>query len=62
MKQAIKDLIEIEMDQCWDYSHWSELKINMTEDEIQCYRTGRIDGYKSALMVIEQYVTGDEEY
>ena len=62
MKQAIKDLIEAEMDQCWDYSHWRELKINMTEDEIQCYRTGRIDGYKSALMIIEQYVTEDDSY
>ena len=34
----------------------------MTEDEVQCYRTGRIDGYKSALMVIEQYVTEDDSY
>jgi len=59
MKQAIKDLIEAEMEQCFDYSHWSENTF-MTEDEIQCYRTGRIDGYKSALMVIEQYVTEDD--
>ena len=61
MKQAIKDLIEAEMEQCFDYTHWRE-NTAMTEDEIQCYRTGRIDGYKSALMVIEQYVTEDEEY
>ena len=61
MKQAIKDLIEAEMEQCFDYTHCRE-NPSMTEDEIQCYRTGRIDGYKSALMVIEQYVTEDEEY
>ena len=61
MKQAIKDLIEAEMEQCFDYAHWRE-NTSMTEDEIQCYRTGRIDGYKSALMVIEQYVTEDDSY
>ena len=60
MKQAIKDLIEAEMEQCFDYTHW--VTTPMTEDEIQCYRTGRIDGYKSALMVIEQYVTEDDSY
>ena len=61
MKQAIKDLIEAEMEQCFDYTHWRE-NTSMTEAEVQCYRTGRIDGYKSALMVIEQYVTEDDSY
>jgi hypothetical protein len=61
MKQAIKNLIEAEMEQCFDYTHWRENN-SMTEDEVQCYRTGRIDGYKSALMVIEQYVTEDDSY
>ena len=57
MKQVIKDLIEAEMEQCFDYTHWRE-NTSMTEDEVQCY----IDGYKSALMVIEQYITEDDSY
>jgi hypothetical protein len=61
MKQAIKDLIEAEMEQCFDYTHYHE-NTQLSEDEIQCYRTGRIDGYKSALMVINQYVTEDDSY
>ncbi len=61
MKQAIKDLIEAETEQCFDYTHWRE-NTSMTEDEVQCYRTGYIDGLKAALMVIEQYVTEDDSY
>ena len=61
MKQAIKDLIEAEMEQCFDYTHWRE-NTSMTEDEVQCYRTGYIDGLKAALMIVNEYVTEDEEY
>ena len=53
MKQAIKDLIEAEMEQCFDYTHYHE-NTQLSEDEIQ--------GYKSALMVINQYVTEDDSY
>jgi len=62
MRYKIEYIISDEMDQCWDYSHWSELKINMTEDETQCYRTGYIDGLKAALMVINENVTEDDSY
>ena len=60
MRQQLKDLINSTMDECYDYSHYQEAILS--EDETQCYRTGRIDGYKSALMVIEQYVTEDDSY
>ena len=60
MKQAIKDLIEAEMEQCFDYSHYEEAILS--EDETQCYRAGYIDGLKAALMVVNENVTEDEEY
>ena len=61
MKQAIKDLIEAEMEQCFDHTHWRE-NTSMTEDETQCYRFGYIKGLEAALMIVNENVTEDEEY
>jgi len=60
MKQAIKDLINNTMDECYDYSHYQEAIL--TEDETQCYRAGYIDGLKAALMVVNENVTEDDSY
>jgi hypothetical protein len=60
MKQAIKDLINSTMDECYDYSHYEEAIL--TEDETQCYRAGYIDGLKAALMVVNENVTEDDSY
>ena len=60
MKQAIKDLINSTMDECYDYSHYQEAILS--EDETQCYRSGYIDGLKAALMVVNENVTEDDSY
>ena len=62
MKQAIKDLINSTMDECYDYSHYKEERFLLTEDETQCYRTGYIDGLKAALMIVNENVTEDDSY
>jgi len=60
MKQAIKDLINSTMDECYDYTHYQEAILS--EDETQCYRAGYIDGLKAALMVVNENVTEDDSY
>mgnify|MGYP003127880916 FL=1 len=60
MKQAIKDLINSAMDECYDYSHYQEAVLS--EDETQCYKTGYIDGLKAALMIVNENVTADDSY
>ena len=61
MRQQLKDLIEAEMEQCFDYTHYHE-NTQLSEDEIQCYRTGYIDGLKAALMIVNECVTEDVSY
>ena len=60
MKQAIKDLINSTMDECYDYSHYED--VVLSEDETQCYRAGYIDGLKAALMIVNENVTEDDSY
>ena len=60
MKQAIKDLVNSTMDECYDYTHYQEAILS--EDETQCYRAGYIDGLKAALMVVNENVTEDDSY
>ncbi len=60
MKQAIKDLINSTMDECYDYSHYED--VVLSEDETQCYRFGYIKGLEAALMIANEHVTEDDSY
>ena len=60
MRDKIEYLISEQMDECWDYSHYQEAVLS--EDETQCYRFGYIKGLETALMIVNENVTEDEEY